>query len=81
MSDALLNNKMDFAAFKNLSAEERDYFIFDTLSRIDERTAGIQSRYASKWVETVMKSAAAVTLMGIFAAILAQVGIKLHSGA
>lgn len=72
-----LSNRIDFQSYKKLTVDERDFFIFDTLCRIDERTATIDSRFAAKWVETVMKSGIGVTLIGVLGAILAMAGIHI----
>ena len=77
MDDANLNNKMDFQSYKKLNADERDYFIFDTLCRIDDRTASLDQRFAGKWVEQGVKAFASLTLLGVLGAILATVGIHI----
>lgn len=72
-----ISNRMDFSSYKKLTTDERDFFIFDTLCRIDERTGAIDTRFASKWVETVMKSGIGVTLVGVLGAVLATIGIHI----
>jgi hypothetical protein len=72
-----INNTMNFQDFKRLSQDEREYFVFDTLCRVDARTAAIDRRFALKWVERVMQSGMAITLIGVLGAILAQVGIHI----
>lgn len=68
---------MDFQSYKRLTADERDYFLFDTLCRVDERTASLNDRFAGKWVETAFKAVASVTLLGVLAAVLSTVGIHI----
>lgn len=75
-----LDNRMDFQGFKRLTVDERDYFIFDTLSRIDKRTAVLDSKFSQKWVEQTMKGLIGITLTGVVATILATIGIHIRPG-
>jgi len=77
-NESALDNRMSFQDFKRLTVDERDYFIFDTLCRVDSRTAAFESKYAKAWVETVMKAMLGLTLTGVLGAILATVGLKGH---
>lgn len=78
--EAQITNRMDFQSYKKLTPDEREYFMFDTLCRIDSRTVALDERFAAKWTEKVMKNGLAVTLLGVLAAVLAQVGIHIHGG-
>ena len=71
-----LDNRMSFQDFKRLTVDERDYFIFDTLCRVDSRTAAIENKYAKAWVETVMKGFVGLTLTGVVATLLTTIGIS-----
>ena len=77
MTENGISNNMDFQSYRNLSSEQQQFFIFDTLCRIDERTANIDSQYARRWVETVVKSTIGVTLVGVLGAVLSTVGIHI----
>ena len=70
-----LDNRMTFQDFKKLTVDERDYFIFDTLCRVDQRTAVASEKYARAWVESTMKGLIGLTLTGVLAAVLATIGI------
>lgn len=64
-----ISNKMDFQDYKKLSPEERDYFIFDMLCNVYERTKDMDSRFAGKWMETALKwFATALGTVGLGAA-------------
>lgn len=70
-----LDNHMTFQNFKSLTDEERLYFIFDTLCRVDNRTAAFEEKYAKAWVETTMKGLVGLTLTSVVISILAFIGL------
>lgn len=70
-----LTNRIDFAAYRAMSAEQQQFFLFDTLCRVDERTASMEEKYAAKWVETYFKGGVTLVLTGVLATILGFVGI------
>lgn len=76
-----LDNHITFQSFKGLTDDERLYFIFDTLCRVDNRTAAFEAKYSQKWVEQTMKGLMAITLTGVVATILATIGIHIRPGA
>ena len=79
-NDSPLSNRMDFKDFKRLTTDERDFFIFDTLCRVDQRTAALDNKYSKAWVETTMKGLIGLTLTGVVATVLATIGIHIHPG-
>lgn len=52
-------NDTTFDAYKRLTPEEREFFIFSQMCKIDS----MDQRFASKWVETGLKSVG-TTLVG-----------------
>ena len=77
MEPNALDNRMTFQDFKKLTTDERDYFIFDTLCRVDTRTAALDTKYSKAWVETTMKGLIGITLTGVVATVLATIGIHM----
>lgn len=66
-------NDIDFQAYKKLTEEERDYFVFDNLCKISklcDQLDALDGKYANKWVETTMKWAGYLTGASVITALL-----------
>jgi hypothetical protein len=69
-------NDMSFQDFKRLTAEEREFFIFDSLCQVGSIASKLDSmdeRYSSKWVERGAKALAYTVGTAIIVAVLALV--------
>lgn len=68
------DNKMSFQDFKQLTDEERDFFVFDQLGKLDVLDK-LQEQFAAKWVEKGIVGAIALVLTSIGGGIMWMLGI------
>jgi hypothetical protein len=68
--------QMNFQDYKKLSQEERDFFLFDKMCKIDDiadKMPALDKKFASKWVETGAKALVGIVLVTVVGAMLALV--------
>lgn len=73
---------MQFVDFQNLKPEQKEFYSFEQLSKIDaliERFDNLGSRYANKWVESAMTGFIVLILLAFFGTIFALIGWKTTS--
>ena len=68
---------MQFVDFQNLKPEQKEFYSFEQLSKIDaliERMDNLGTKYANKWVERAMTGFIVLILLGFFGTIFALIG-------
>lgn len=65
-----MSSKMDFQDYKRLTLEEKEFFMFDKLCKLDD----LDTNYAGKWVEKVITATMGVIGIGFIGSILYWLG-------
>lgn len=60
---------MSFQEYKQLTPEEREFFVFQQLAKIDQLDT-ISDRFASKWVEKAAIGMSIFILLGFLASLM-----------
>lgn len=60
---------MRYEEYKQLSPDQKEFWMFERLEKLDY----LDKRFASKWVEHVVKTLGGLTIAGVFSALLALV--------
>lgn len=70
-------NKLSFDDYQRLTPDQREFFTFDQLSKIDgiyTRLAEGEKLFAGKWVETAVKTFIYVIVVGFVGSLLFLLG-------
>lgn len=73
------NNQVSFQEFKMFSPEEKDFFVFTQLSKVDDIYKKLElgeRRFAGKWVEKAMKLVITLVVLAVIVAVLAKIGLQ-----
>ena len=68
---------MQFVDFQNLKPEQKEFYSFEQLSKIDaliERMDNVGTKYANKWVERAMSGLIVAILLGFLGSLFILIG-------
>ena len=70
-----ISGRTTFRDFKRLNQDERDYFVFSQLEKLNALD-GLDARFAGKWVEVAIRTGIYIVFTGIIGSILWVLGVR-----